>query len=1013
MLDETEHHAKTATADPLSLAPELQLENAGTRLLETVIANSSIQFFDLTIDESLAVGISERYFEGRDEHADRDGPSLHQVTLDENGVFHHPLTHAVTDPSQTYAVDGRKALDAYVGCWVPLPFMRSGNAFANSPILEEGPSNWTRVFIHKDVRNAAHPTYRIVLTVDTSLEQPAEGQTASPNGPSLSDALDGTVFRCSAHVDDIGWFVTEPWVDEWLMETYRETRLRTQPAMPGEAPAPATPLEHLAHYLTLLAVLTEAGRIPNICFMPPASGQGRDSGTVPVDLVLDIGASRTYALLSETSGGRSGSRPIDALPLRDLANPWLVHQGIFASQIEFARAHFGKEVYSRWSGRTSAFHWPSIARVGAEAARLAAEQNAADAFTGLSSPMRYLWDDRASRHVWRFAGPSGTGQRRNPLISGPLLAHLTESGDLLDSGAKRPPTTKPRFSRSSLLTFFAAELIQHALSGINAAGYRRTHDRPADPRRLARIIVTVPASLQSEERAIVAGRLKAAAQLVWQSMGWSGASATVVPPLPEVVVSGDVASHTQLAFLDNEIGHKFRGNARSYFELLGRARPGQGSGRSLRIATLDVGGGSTSLSLATYGLGDNQTLLSTPHLVEGFAVGSDEVLKALIETFILPSIEQRLSESKLGDARQFLRDIVNGATHGRASRLGEFRRRLASEIAMPAAIAILKEHEILRATSSDQAAVRSLGDLLSASHIDARPAADELESLASDEGGDGFHCLGTPIAFTLTEVAAIIRRVLAPVMTNAVRTIRALDCDVVLLSGWLSRLPVLKEALLEGMPIRPDRIIAMHEYRMGEGFPGRSALGNVDDPKTLPAVGALLACSAPMRIGGLAITRRELPDAAAILIGPIGPDGLIAGDAIIFDSARSDGGGRAAAPSQQSTVAVQPPMILGIRRSPLPNWPALPMYALALEDILTEEAPRMPARVTLEWKPDRDGSALHPHNPPGVQNIIRPWIVRATDADGIELAASEISLRLQTLPSSAGHWLDTGVFEIA
>ena len=98
---------------------------------------------------------------------------------------------------------------------------------------------------------------------------------------------------------------------------------------------------------------------------------------------------------------------------------------------------------------------------------------------------------------------------------------------------------------------------------------------------------------------------------------------------------------------------------------------------------------------------------------------------------------------------------------------------------------------------------------------------------------------------------------------------------------------------------------------------------------------------------------------------------------------------------------MSPPLILGVRRSPLPDWPALPMYVLGFEEIATAEAPKLPIRVQLEWKPGSDGAS------------IRPWIVRATDADGIELASSEIGLRLQTLATAAGHWLDTGVFAIA
>ena len=329
----------------------------------------------------------------------------------------------------------------------------------------------------------------------------------------------------------------------------------------------------------------------------------------------------------------------------------------------------------------------------------------------------------------------------------------------------------------------------------------------------------IPTALQPEKLAILRRRVDAAVRLVWQAMGWTGDLAHRSAKEPEVVIAGDGASATQLAFVANEVVHTFQGNARPYFDLMGRMRSSFGTGRSIRLATLDVGGGTSSLTIATYALADNAHATATPHLIEGFAIGGDDVLKAVAEAFVLPALEQQLLACKLADARQFLKDIVNGGTHGRASRLGEFRRRLASEIAGPAAIAILKEHENLRATADDRPIVRTLGDLLADSMADARAAVDELKSLASDEGGDGFQCLDTAVTFTLVEVAAIIRRVIGPAVAGAVRAVRALDCDVVLLSGWLSRLPVVKEMMLEGMPIRPHRIVAMHEPGWVPGSP--------------------------------------------------------------------------------------------------------------------------------------------------------------------------------------------------
>ncbi|MFM9942198.1 MAG: virulence factor SrfB [Hyphomicrobiaceae bacterium] len=1004
-------HQPAAHRDDGLAASEDTLLAVADALPRTLIANSSLQYFDLVLESAVAGAIVDRYFEARETGADAEPPSLFQVELDENGVYYHPLTETPVDPSLLYAVDGRKALEAFRGAWVPLPVMRViEDPRDGSESLGEGPSNWVRAYIESGesvagsgmapglTNGEAH--YRVVVAVDTALE-PAEPGPHANTAPTLEDANAGRRFRFSADVGEVGWFVTESWVDEWLVETFREQRPRAAADPPRSEPPRQSPLEHLAHYLTLLNVLEASGLVPDLQLLSPKK-RALGQAPITVDLVLDIGASRTCALLAEAAPTKAAEPIIAPLLLRDLSRPTLVHQGHVSSRIEFARASFGKDVYSRWSGRTNAFYWPSLARIGDEAVRLASEQSAADAFTGLSSPIRYLWDGQASRHVWRFSGAAGGAGRRNSLISGHLLAHLTEAGDVLEPGAKRTTTTKPRFSRSSLMTFFAAELIEHALVAINSPDYREARDKPTTARRLGRIVVTVPTAMQQSECRRLTARVEAAVRLVWQSHGWHGDGRSDVLAPPAVVIADDGATATQIAFLENEIGAKFQGKGRQYLGLVGKPRTGYGTGRSLRIATLDIGGGTTGLAVATYALGDTGGLVATPELSEGFAIGGDDVLKVLIEGFVLPAIERKLTDSKLVNARQFMKDLVNAETHGRASRIGEFRRRFASELAMPAAIALLQEHETLRANEDDRPAVRTLRSLLAGSAIDPTAAAAELQSLASDEGSDSFTCLDAEVAFTLADVVGIARRLLAPVVTNAARTMRALDCDMVLLSGWLSRMPVVKEMFLDSMPIRPDRILPMHEYRMGAWFPGRLAGGSIHDPKPLAAVGALIASRPGERVGGLPLVRRPLDQARRpFVIGRLGADGLIGGDAVLFEAAGVALDGADSSGVRQTVLVTEPPAMLGFRRSPLASWPALPLAALQLADMPPEQRPRMPIRVTLGWsRTGRDGSDV-------------PWIIRATDADGTELASSELSLGAKSLGAADGHWLDTGVFAIA
>lgn len=994
---------------------------------QVLVADSAIQFFDWTISETVVAAVASRYFECRDDRAEQDGDDgvlLHQVVLDENGTFYHPITHRIEHPDRTYPVDGHTALKAFAGSWLPLPVMRVASRDGRDA-LEEGPSNWARVLV---APHDATGGYRLVLAIDTSIIAASIAGTggareAADVGPTAQDVRDATSFRFSSDVHAISWFVTEPWVDEWVKEAHRDG-LRARPTgSQGKRPDPASAnqLEHLSHYLTFLAVLEASGCVPELQFLPdPAATQpGPDAkASIAVDLVLDLGASRTTALLAERTEGATGSVAITQLPLRDLTQPWRVHQGPFSSRLEFSRVALGKDVYSRWSGRANGFSWPSLARVGHEATRLASEQAEADAFTGLSSAIRYVWDERPTRHVWRFstAGaqqpPAGAAVRRNPLVSGPLMAHLSETGDVLDAGDKRVGTAKPRFSRSALLTFFAGEVIVQAIAAINAPAYRASRGNARVPRHLARIVLTLPTAMQHLETEIVRRRVEEAVRLVGMSVGWTDKKSTASarpgsPPqsqsrqaAPAVLVSADGATCAQVAFVNNEVAHKFRGKAQAYFDLTGKIRQGGGTARSVRIATLDIGGGTTSLAIATWSCDPVAGLGFTRNFLDGFRIGSDDIAKSLIKSLVLPAIERRLHDCRLPDPRGFLQSIVSGATHGRASRLGEYRRRFASELAHPAAIAMLQTYMMARARFDDQPFESSLASLLSGRNLDLRAVADELETLASDEGADGFLPLDTEITFTARDIASAARDVLAPVLAGAVHAIRQHDCDVVVLAGWISQLPVVRDILLESMPIRPDRIVAAYDYRMGAWYPRAHAAGQSSacDPKLLPAVGAVLLEQPQPRIANLPLAAKPYDVGhRPCVIGLIGSDGTIADDEILFDKLGASAEAHAREPLLSASCSIAPPVVVGVRRAPLAGWPALPMFAITVEDVTREAAPRMPLRVALEWDRSEQGG------------MRLPRIVRATDADGIDLAEEEISLRLQTLGADAGHWLDTGV----
>ena len=260
--------------------------------------------------------------------------------------------------------------------------------------------------------------------------------------------------------------------------------------------------------------------------------------TAAVDLVIDFGAAETTAVLIERD------RPIPAdiaqaaanaipLRLRDLNCPVNVHTGAIATAVEFDHLTFGNAALSRRSGRTDAFQWTSLVRVGAEAKRLALRTNATDGITGLSDIAGQLDKTQASDTIWRFSTPDQHAAKTGPMVTGDALRHLSESGDVLARGETlalrgnaepaQIPAVRPRFSQSSLAGLFVVEILLHAISEINAAAgspFAKTSSERSGVRQIERVIITSPLAMPANERQLLIERVHSAIDLLWRTQQW-------------------------------------------------------------------------------------------------------------------------------------------------------------------------------------------------------------------------------------------------------------------------------------------------------------------------------------------------------------------------------------------------------------------------------------------------------------------------------------------------------------
>ncbi|MDU7870209.1 MAG: virulence factor SrfB, partial [Pantoea sp.] len=368
---------------------------------------------------------------------------------------------------------------------------------------------------------------------------------------------------------------------------------------------------------------------------------------VNVDIILDVGNSHTCGILVEDHPEESnGLKQTYELQLRDLSQPHQVYNELFDSRLEFAETRFGKENFSLESGREQAFMWPSLTRVGREASRLALQRVGLEGSTGLSSPRRYLWDEARYQPGWRFNNP---GAQSEPLAcAAPFTTLLNDEGQPLYTLPldDRLPVFSPHYSRSSLMTFMLCELLAQALMQMNSAAQRQRMPQSHAPRQLRHVILTLPSAMPKPEREIFRRRMQEAIALVWKAEGWLSDDEDVAPagprhspkPLPDVQMEWDEATCGQMVWLFNETQVNFAGRAEDFFSSMARPdRPREVDelpGKSLRIASIDIGGGTTDLAITQYrlddGLGNNVKI--TPRLLfrEGFKVAGDDILLDVI-----------------------------------------------------------------------------------------------------------------------------------------------------------------------------------------------------------------------------------------------------------------------------------------------------------------------------------------------------------------------------------------------
>lgn len=900
--------------------------------------------------------------------------------------------------------------------WLPVPFLKK----TSSQEFDEGPINWVRARITQ-VQPGETPensTHRVIIVIDTTVFPDREDTDYL--APTLANVKAGATFAFAWQSFQMNWFAESLWVSKWLEEIYDENASQKLGVYEEDLQQEKDSLAHHAHYLNWLAVIGEKISIPEIKIT--LNSNENKEPPIQVDMVLDVGNSRTCGILIEEHPQESdGIKKRYELELRDLSKPHHIYSEPFESRLEFAQASFGKENWSAKSGRSNAFMWPTFARVGKEAGRLAGCRKGTEGPSGLSSPKRYLWDEEPFEHRWRFSSISDQSDKEPYAIAYPFNKLINSNGDALYNLPDDDPVFHATYSRSSLMMFMMSEVLTQALTQMNSPSQRLRLSHASRPRHLRNIIITIPPSMPKPEREIYQKRVQEAVGLVWKALGWhledepiiGEGAALAWPPFPEINLQWDEATCGQAVYLYTEIMNNFGGRPEEFFAIM-RRNLEEGENNKLTVATIDIGGGTTDLVVTDYsldagnaGIGGGAYIVPEQRFRDGFKVAGDEIVLETIQQLIIPAITNALKAKGIGEPEILLSRLIGSEAVSVSDAMK--RQQFTLQILYPIALTILAEFENCNPIDLTEQKTLTFRELLEES---TQPTAEIIEYFAAGvrrQTGDHlnmFNILDVPISLSLRKIYELFisnRLEICKTIRSLCEVVYLYNCDVLLITGRPTKLPGVQALFRMFLPLPPSRIIPLHGYRTGTWYPFHK-LGKINDPKTTAAVGAMLCQLGQGRLPNFFFRANAFkPYSTVKYIGRMDENGIIKSSNVYYANVDLNN------PDYElpdTTFDMRGLVQLGFRQFDVERWGASPMYILSFnkEDIRKKLYESGEAcRISLQKERSNRSRRAETNE---------KFIIAAIESDSVPMKPSDVKLQLNTLTNVGigdnNYWLDSG-----
>ncbi len=717
-------------------------------------------------------------------------------------------------PEQTFDIRGLAAVEAFRDKWLPLPYSAR---YHRDGAYEIESNDWVRLFYTLSSQQSSYGhVYDFILCVDT--------QTAfkKPEGdccPFLEQHLNKPIVLSPTGPA----FWSSASLKLWIEKLGRDI----EPVSSHDA-YPA-----YSHFLALLGVLKN--------ILPPLEICEAVGSPLDVHLFLDIGNSRTCGIMVENYPGQplKPETAFEKLQIRNPRRPNRVWSEPFETRCMFVPSPFDSDYHP--TVYTPNFRSPSVLRIGNAVRQELAEFELSSQMFGrcsLTSPKRYLWSEAPNPSPWYFCAKTNDGSI--PVIKGDVLEQIAEDGAPKWLSKASIPI-EPSYPHCTLMTFFILEVLCQAFSFMNSPAYRAKKAEPISKRILKSLVVTVPNGMVTAERKLYLSRVTYGVDLFWKFFG--------LPEdrKPSIVLKYDEATCVQLVYLYSAIKNKLGGDGAVLFESLGRPRSGahkQGT-NSIRVASLDIGGGTSDLMITEYVDRSTSavTQLDAQSLFqEGIGVAGDDVVKNLIRDVLLPGLV-KWADTWYGPGEirlEHLETLFGLPHHINTPEFIEKKKRFMDMVLIPMVYSYLNH-----AASKDgpDVLVRKFYEFeFSPAPPDAikKFFTDVLSEIVGTEKGIYPILEETEWEMDRQEVNEVIYTTFYQTFRIFSEVIVQYNCDVVLIAGKMSRLPEIRDIMVDFCPVPPHRIVSLTNFDAGRWYPFDLQRDCIKDAKTVVAVGAAL-----------------------------------------------------------------------------------------------------------------------------------------------------------------------------